>query len=630
MIYGGLTDELTALVQNCTTLKGLPPTDIDGALETNFTNINGPKTSEQTDKTNIKGTLIRTTTVTRILIKTTLASTIKPELTTQIALTEIKTPTMTRTTLKITSLTTVATTITPTRTMFPSTVKPMRPPVTMTTKVTSTATPNESKGGLIDAKKDNVVIKVVGHVKMVHEVEPLKIETIKEIKKVKNAVTKNKDKETDPVGSENKLQETKNFNDLKNGEKREPLLKDDDVQMLETTEIPLRKKVQIEEFGNVKPRPFHSQGNGIQIKTWKLREKQTIKAKMDYLESGDISASGNSVTHLNKKHLSKGGLKKYVRSTSNNLSDHLSLDNRTPDRLHKSRNLARVLNSKPNHSEQVQPDKEILLEFTTRRTATNGASPLDAAKTKRNLFSVKTAEDVLVSQSFDNTDSPKELAGEKSITSNNMIKGADRTERSISVIPRKNIDTTSKYESITNSLTNVKLESIKKETKIFGVTRTKEKRMTKEKRTISQATDTTNVTVIIDINTSNTTDVRITNSTTVNAINVTNTRKLGSNLTFRYRDKLINTRTNINLASANTLCPSDKEVEQKMKKYALYYIYAALVTLVCAYGELVCWSVAAGRAVNKVNTELSEDIEKGPGSFDSPLRGRRMPSFGTK
>ena len=85
-----------------------------------------------------------------------------------------------------------------------------------------------------------------------------------------------------------------------------------------------------------------------------------------------------------------------------------------------------------------------------------------------------------------------------------------------------------------------------------------------------------------------------------------------------------------NTSLANiTICMTDEEVEDKMKKYAMYYLYAALATLFCAYGEIVCWSIATERGAKTKEMDLTENVlNKGPGFFDTQLHEGAVPSLG--
>jgi hypothetical protein len=65
---------------------------------------------------------------------------------------------------------------------------------------------------------------------------------------------------------------------------------------------------------------------------------------------------------------------------------------------------------------------------------------------------------------------------------------------------------------------------------------------------------------------------------------------------------------------------NEEELELRMRKYAIYYVYAALVTLCCAYGQMVCWNVASERGARELNVMTSEDLlGKDPGFYDTQI-----------
>ena len=64
----------------------------------------------------------------------------------------------------------------------------------------------------------------------------------------------------------------------------------------------------------------------------------------------------------------------------------------------------------------------------------------------------------------------------------------------------------------------------------------------------------------------------------------------------------------------------ENSVEENMRKYALYYVYAALATLVFAYGQMVFWNIASERGVRNLSENLTDSVlDKDPGFYDTKI-----------
>lgn len=64
----------------------------------------------------------------------------------------------------------------------------------------------------------------------------------------------------------------------------------------------------------------------------------------------------------------------------------------------------------------------------------------------------------------------------------------------------------------------------------------------------------------------------------------------------------------------------ENNVEENMRKYALYYVYAALATLVFAYGQMVFWNIASERGVRNLSENLTDSVlDKDPGFYDTKI-----------
>ena len=61
-------------------------------------------------------------------------------------------------------------------------------------------------------------------------------------------------------------------------------------------------------------------------------------------------------------------------------------------------------------------------------------------------------------------------------------------------------------------------------------------------------------------------------------------------------------------------------IEENMSKYALYYVYAAIGTLVFAYGQMVMWNIASERGVRNLSENLTDSVmDKDPGFYDTKI-----------
>ena len=61
-------------------------------------------------------------------------------------------------------------------------------------------------------------------------------------------------------------------------------------------------------------------------------------------------------------------------------------------------------------------------------------------------------------------------------------------------------------------------------------------------------------------------------------------------------------------------------IEENMSKYALYYVYAAIATLVFAYGQMVMWNIASERGVRNLSENLTDSMmDKDPGFYDTKI-----------
>lgn len=61
-------------------------------------------------------------------------------------------------------------------------------------------------------------------------------------------------------------------------------------------------------------------------------------------------------------------------------------------------------------------------------------------------------------------------------------------------------------------------------------------------------------------------------------------------------------------------------IEDNMIKYALYYVYAAIGTLLFALGQNVLWNIASERAVKNLSENLTDTmLDKDPGFYDTKI-----------
>lgn len=64
----------------------------------------------------------------------------------------------------------------------------------------------------------------------------------------------------------------------------------------------------------------------------------------------------------------------------------------------------------------------------------------------------------------------------------------------------------------------------------------------------------------------------------------------------------------------------ETKVEENMRKYALYYVYAAIATLLFAYGQTVLWNIASERGVKALSENFTESVlDKDPGYYDTKI-----------
>ena len=65
---------------------------------------------------------------------------------------------------------------------------------------------------------------------------------------------------------------------------------------------------------------------------------------------------------------------------------------------------------------------------------------------------------------------------------------------------------------------------------------------------------------------------------------------------------------------------SENRIEEDMSKYALYYVYAAIGTLLFALGQNVMWNIASERAVKSLSENLTDTmLDKDPGFYDTKI-----------
>ena len=64
----------------------------------------------------------------------------------------------------------------------------------------------------------------------------------------------------------------------------------------------------------------------------------------------------------------------------------------------------------------------------------------------------------------------------------------------------------------------------------------------------------------------------------------------------------------------------ETNVEENMRKYALYYVYAAIATLLFAYGQTVLWNIASERGVKALSENFTDSVlDKDPGYYDTKI-----------
>ena len=71
----------------------------------------------------------------------------------------------------------------------------------------------------------------------------------------------------------------------------------------------------------------------------------------------------------------------------------------------------------------------------------------------------------------------------------------------------------------------------------------------------------------------------------------------------------------------------ENNIEENMRKYALYYVYAAFATLVFAYGQTVLWNIASEIGVRSLSENLTDTVmHKDPGFYDTKI-SEGVPNF---
>ena len=65
---------------------------------------------------------------------------------------------------------------------------------------------------------------------------------------------------------------------------------------------------------------------------------------------------------------------------------------------------------------------------------------------------------------------------------------------------------------------------------------------------------------------------------------------------------------------------TEERLDVKMRKYAVYYLYAALATFVCAYGQIVFWNLATERGARDAEMDMTETaLNHEPGFVDTKI-----------
>ena len=71
----------------------------------------------------------------------------------------------------------------------------------------------------------------------------------------------------------------------------------------------------------------------------------------------------------------------------------------------------------------------------------------------------------------------------------------------------------------------------------------------------------------------------------------------------------------------------ESNIEENMRKYALYYVYAAFATLAFAYGQTVLWNIASEIGVRNLSENLTDTVlHKDPGFYDTKI-SEGVPNF---
>lgn len=640
MIYGGLTDELVSRVGNCTPLESLYP-EMRLTPKVNITNVTRPETKE---KETLGAIQIRTYSLTKqtktVKSQSSTAPTSTPALialpqsATQIKSTTELTSTTARisptkttaaiTTIKVKSTTELTTT---TVRISPTTTKPMK---IITTLKPSTPVPEvERERERTERKKEGVEVVIVGRVKEKPKIKPFEIKEIKKIKEIKGKATNEKEKQANTDGTKPiKLPETKNnFDDyVAKGERKDTTFIDDGVDIIETKKMSSGSAFEIEDFGSLKQEPLPSDtlDNETEIKSWKFKKgERKLRANLEYSESGDTFSHGYSLKnkdhriHKRETHPSwiMRHIKKTLRNNSGKLFAHLYItdDTLTWNSSFKPTKVNRTQNIRPNHPVRLQSQNNKARREVARMLSGKSKSvSFGAGKIKRRAFALKTRLRNRLSLQTNLTSSSVFFTARANVTEKEAV--------SMNVTSAKK--KTAKHTKATNNnVTNEETESINMTSQTFtNVTHTRKSRIV----------DPT-IAVNIKKTRSNVKDGNVTST------NATRTKRISSDPTVGSRNENVINATlvrtvNATLLSANiTLCLTDEEIEQKMKKYAIYYLYAALATLFCAYGEVVCWNIATERGVKKVDMDLSVDVlNKGPELFDTHLHEGTLPSLGIR
>lgn len=113
--------------------------------------------------------------------------------------------------------------------------------------------------------------------------------------------------------------------------------------------------------------------------------------------------------------------------------------------------------------------------------------------------------------------------------------------------------------------------------------------------------------------------------------NETRTNETRTNETRTNETRTNETRTNQTRIDLNNITyvirnitkkcyPEEVRIDIKMRKYAMYYLYAALATFVCAYGQIVFWNLASERGAHDLETHLTDSVlQQDPGFIDTKI-----------